>query len=121
MRREREEKNRYRAVKLIILFSAIPIGKFLLNAEDNFKKSQVKQLSSQRRERLDAEHGIDREKMTEDFEQLDKFYRVSEKKEIEKFNRIGRTTREFYEQKAMEKELDQQKSSEGGASSITAE
>ena len=42
--------------------------------------------------RLDEEHGIDREKMTQDFEQLDKLYRVSEKKEIEKFNRIGKTT-----------------------------
>ena len=105
MRRENEEKNKYRAVKLLILLSAIPIGKFLLNAEDNFKKTQVKQISSQRRERLDAEYGIDRDAMTEDFEKLDKFYRYSEKKEIEKFNRIGRTTREFYEQKAMEQEL----------------
>jgi hypothetical protein len=30
--------------------------------------------------------------MTNDFEKLDKIYRVSEKKEIEKFNRIGKTT-----------------------------
>lgn len=50
--------------------------------------------------------------MTEDFDELDKLYRVSEKKEIEKFNRIGRTTREFYDQKAMEQDLSEQKSTE---------
>ena len=53
--------------------------------------------------------------MTQDFEKLDKIYRVSEKKEIEKFNRIGKTTREFYEQKEMSEELAMQKQEEGAA------
>ena len=54
---------------------------------------------SKRRERLDQEHGVDRDQMTENFEKLDELFRVSEKKEIEKFNRIGKTTKEFYERK----------------------
>jgi hypothetical protein len=37
--------------------------------------------------------------MTENFEKLDELFRVSEKKEIEKFNRIGKTTKEFYDRK----------------------
>ena len=98
MRRVNEEKNRHRLIKFLVALSAVPIGTFLYNAEETFKKSQLKQRSSFRRERLDREHGIDRDKMTEDFEQLDKFYRYTEKKEIEKFNRIGKTTKEFYDQ-----------------------
>jgi len=65
-------------------------------------------LSSKRRKRLDAEYGVDREQMTKDFERLDDIYRVTEKKEIEKFNRIGKTTKEFYEQKEMREEMDEQ-------------
>ena len=37
--------------------------------------------------------------MTENFEKLDEIFRVSETKEIEKFNRIGKTTKEYYEKK----------------------
>lgn len=47
--------------------------------------------------------------MTDDFEKLDKFYRYSEKKEIEKFNQLGKTTKEFYEQKEMTEQLESQK------------
>ena len=89
----------------------------LFNAENTFKKAQVKQISSKRRERLDSEHGVDRDKMTENFEKLDELYRVSEKKEIEKFNRIGKTTREYYERKQMEDELEKQKKEDKNASS----
>ena len=55
--------------------------------------------------------------MTENFEKLDELYRVSEKKEIEKFNRIGKTTREYYERKQMEDELEKQKKEDKNASS----
>jgi hypothetical protein len=95
----------------------VPIGMLLFNAENTFKKAQVKQISSKRRERLDSEHGVDRDKMTENFEKLDELYRVSEKKEIEKFNRIGKTTREYYERKQMEDELEKQKKEDKNASS----
>ena len=50
--------------------------------------------------------------MTEDFQKLDEFYRYSEKKELEKFQRIGRSATQFYEQQQMREELEQQKESE---------
>ena len=53
----------------------------------------MKEISSKRRERLDKEHGVDRSEMKGSFKKLDDFYRVSEKEEIEKFNRIGKSTK----------------------------
>ena len=47
--------------------------------------------------------------MTEDYQKLDEFYRYSEKKEIEKFQRIGRSASQFYDQQQMRAELEQQK------------
>ena len=113
MRRAREEKNRFKFIKWLIVMSFAPIGYVLLNAEYTFRKTRVKELSSERRQRLDKEYGVDRDKMTEDFEKLDKIYRVSEKKEIEKFNRIGKTTQEFYDQQKMIEDLETQKKADG--------
>jgi hypothetical protein len=84
-----------------IFLSFIPIILLATNAQAAFKKTGVKEISKHRRERLDKEHGIDRTNMTEDFEKLDKIYRVSEKVEIEKFNRLGKSGKEFYERKEM--------------------
>ena len=42
MRRSKEEKRRFNFLKVMIGLSALPIGAFLYNAEENFKKSQVK-------------------------------------------------------------------------------
>lgn len=70
----------------MVFLSFLPFGYLLMNAESSFKKAKVKELSSQRRERLDKEYNVNRENMTEDFEKLDKFYRYTEKKEIQKFN-----------------------------------
>ena len=83
----------------MIVASFIPIGYVLLNAEYTLRKTKVKERSSARRERLDEEFGVDREQMTQNFEKLDEIYRISEKKEIEKFNRIGKTTEEYFSQK----------------------
>ena len=47
----------------MVIFSLVPIFFFITNAERTFKKAKVKQISSQRRERLDKEHNIDREAM----------------------------------------------------------
>ena len=44
----------------LVLLSFIPFGIFVKNAEGNFRKSQIKQISTKRRERLDQEHGVDR-------------------------------------------------------------
>jgi hypothetical protein len=106
LRRTNEEKTRFKFVKWMVVFSFIPIGYVLLNAEYTLRKTRVKELSSQRRERLDKEYGVDREKMTENFEKLDEIYRVSEKKEIEKYRRIGKTTQEYFDQKQMTDELE---------------
>lgn len=39
----------------------IPIVLFIRNAEAAFKKAGVKQITANRRERLDKEHNVDRE------------------------------------------------------------
>ena len=69
----------------------MPVAVLLYNAENRFRNAEVKQITAKRRRRLDQEFGVDREKMTEDYQKLDEFYRYSEKKELEKFQRIGRS------------------------------
>ncbi len=80
----------------LVIVSLIPFAVFLKNAEDNFRKSGIKEISSKRRRRLDQEHGIDREKMKEDFDQLDKMFRVTEKEEIQKYRQIGKSANDYY-------------------------
>lgn len=109
LRRDNEEKIRFKAVKFLIVMSFVPIGFLLYNAETKFREAGVKQVSTKRRIRLDQEHGIDREQMIEDYQKLDDFYRHSEKKEIEKYQRIGKTATDYYEQKQMRAENDEQK------------
>ena len=81
--------------------SFIPIVILATNAQAAFKKTGVKEISKKRRERLDAEYGVNRENMTEDFNKLDKMYRVSEKVELEKYNRLGKSSKEYYQMKEM--------------------
>ena len=59
--RKQTESNKHRFVIFIVLLSFIPFGIFVYNAEDNFRKAEVKKLATKRRERLDQEHGIDRD------------------------------------------------------------
>ena len=98
LRRENEEKIRFNFIKFLTIVSLVPVAMLLYNAENRFKNAEVKQISAKRRQRLDKEYGVDREQMTQDFQKLDEFYRYSEKKEIEKFQRIGRSASQFYEQ-----------------------
>jgi len=44
--------------------------------------------------------------MTDDFDELNKMYRVSEKVEIEKYNRLGKSGKEFFEMKEMKKRFE---------------
>ena len=100
--RLQEEINEQRKFKLVIglvILSLVPFFMFLKNAEANFRKAGVKELAKKRRERLDAEHGVNREKMREDFEELDKMFRVTEKEEIKKYMQIGKTAQDYYDQK----------------------
>ena len=58
---------------------------------------------------LDKEHGINREQFQDNFKKLDDMYRVTEKEEIEKYNRIGKTTKQFYEDQEMRTQMQDQK------------
>jgi hypothetical protein len=100
--------------------SFIPIIFFATNAQALFKKTGVKEISKHRRERLDKEYGIDRDNMTGDFEKLDKIYRVSEKVEIEKYNRLGKSSKEYMEMKEMKQESDEQKDLEQAKPKMSA-
>ena len=42
-----------RAVIAMVLLSFIPFGIFVWNAEDNFKKAEIKKIAEKRRQRLD--------------------------------------------------------------------
>jgi len=78
-------------IKIGVLLSFIPIALFVKSAEKNFKNAQIKQVAAKRRERLDKEHGIDREKWKENFQALDEVYRITEKDELKKLRETGRT------------------------------
>ena len=47
---------------------------------------------------MDEEHGVNRDRMREDFEELDKMYRVSEKQELAKYKQIGKNAQEYYDE-----------------------
>ena len=61
MARENQEKLKIRTVIGIVLLTFIPFGYFVSNAESNFRKSEIKKIAEKRRQRLDQEHGIDRD------------------------------------------------------------
>lgn len=84
----------------LVLASFVPIALFIKNAEGNFKKAEVKKIASRRRQRLDAEHGVNREQMEGDFNKLDEMFRVSEKEEIKKYLELGKTPAQYYEEQA---------------------
>lgn len=75
----------------------IPFLLFIKNAEGNFRKSQLKSISAKRRDRLDKEHGIDRKQLQDDYKQLDITYRITEKDEIKKYQELGKTAKQYYE------------------------
>lgn len=98
LQEEINEKRKFKLVIALVVLSMIPFLIFLKNAEANFRKAGVKELHSKRRKRLDEEHGVDRDRMREDFEELDKMYRVTEKEEIGKYKQIGKSAQEYYAQ-----------------------
>lgn len=59
---------------------------------------------NKRRERLDREHGIDRNEYDENMEKLDYAYRVSEKEEIQKMRQLGIKPNEILDKKDAEEE-----------------
>jgi hypothetical protein len=91
------EKRKYKIVALLVVLSLVPYAIFLRNAEANFRKAGIKEIHSKRRRRLDEEHGVNRDRMKEDFDELDKMFRVTEKEEIQKFQQIGKSAQEYYQ------------------------
>ena len=91
LQEEINEKRKFKAVIVLVILSMVPFLMFLKNAEANFRKAGVKEIHKKRRERLDEEHGINRDRMRDDFEQLDKMFRVTEKEEIFKYQQIGKS------------------------------
>ena len=82
LERQNNEKTKVRFVIGCVILSAIPFGLFVKNAEENFRKTDIKKAAERRRIRLDKEHGIDRDLHRSTFKKLDEIYRVSEKEEI---------------------------------------
>lgn len=63
LQEEINEKRKFKIVILMVLLSLVPFAIFLKNAEANFRKAGVKEIHKKRRERLDEEHGINRDNM----------------------------------------------------------
>lgn len=91
MQRQNNESMKHKMIISLVLLSFIPIALFVKNAEGNFRKAQVKQIATKRRDRLDKEHGIDRKALQEDYAALDSEYRLTEKEEIKKYMELGKT------------------------------
>jgi hypothetical protein len=56
MQTENNEKFKNKTVFIMVLLSFIPIGLLFKNAEENFRKAEIKKIADRRRQRLDAEH-----------------------------------------------------------------
>lgn len=98
LQEEINEKRKFKLVVAMVLLSLVPFFMFLKNAEQNFRKAGIKELHAKRRQRLDEEHGVNRERMREDFEELDKMYRVTEKQELNKYKQIGKSAQDYYDE-----------------------
>ena len=63
LRRRKETTMRTRFVILAVILSFVPITWLAFNAEKVMRKVKIKEQRQARREALDREYGIDREKM----------------------------------------------------------
>jgi hypothetical protein len=79
---------------LAMTLTLIPIFYMFFNSHEILRKYQVKSISKKRRERLDEEHGIDRNKYDENMQKVDFVYRLTEKEEIEKMRQLGKNPRD---------------------------
>jgi len=86
------QKRNYLMVFMVL--SLIPIFFMVYNSQEMLRKLKIKEISRKRRERLDKEHGIDRESFFKNMEQLNTVFRVTEKEEIEKMRQLGQNPRE---------------------------
>ena len=103
LQEEINEKRKFKIVAAMVVLSLIPFFMFLRNAEQNFRKAGIKELHAKRRQRLDDEHGVNRDRMREDFEELDKMYRITEKQELNKYKQIGKSAQDYYDESQQQK------------------
>jgi hypothetical protein len=96
MQLEKNDKNKNRFVIACVLLSFVPFVFFIKNAEENFRKSEIKKIAEKRRRAMDEAHGVNREELNAQYEELDRIYRVSEKEEIKKYHEIGKTAGQYY-------------------------
>jgi hypothetical protein len=112
MQRQNNEVFKNRSVIFMVLLSFIPFGIFVKNAEGNFRAAQIKNIAAKRRDRLDKEHNVDREALQNDYRALDVEYRITEQEEIKKYLELGKTPKQYYEDKARVTELEQPQAAE---------
>ena len=93
-------------VVFLMFFSLVPLVYLIRRSSDLLKRFEVKSVSRKRRERLDKEHGIDRDEYNENIQKLDYAYRVSEKEEIQKMRQLGKNPMEILEKKKQMEEED---------------
>jgi hypothetical protein len=77
-----------------MVLSLIPIFYMVYNSQEMLRKMKVKEITRKRRERLDREHGIDREGFFKNMKKLDEVYRITEKEEMEKMRQLGKSPKE---------------------------
>ena len=98
MQKRRISHDQFRNTVVALMFlSLIPIVYAFTRSSEFLKKYEIKSIAKKRRERLDQEHGIDRESYTEDMKTLDYVYRVTEKEEIKKMRELGKNPIEIIE------------------------
>ena len=100
LQRQNNQQFKNRSIIFMVLLSFIPFAIFVKNAEGNFRAAQIKNIAAKRRDRLDKEHGVDREALQNDYKALDKEYRITESEEIKKYLELGKTAKQYYEDKA---------------------
>lgn len=83
-----EERTKYFFIALFA--SLIPLGYFFFNSQKILTGMRLKDKVKDRRDRLDTEHGIDREGFMSAMKELDKSYWVSEKEDIDNLKKLGR-------------------------------
>ena len=84
---------------VFLFFTLVPILYSIYNSQHLLKKYDVKGISRKRRERLDREHGVDRESFMKNMEKLDEAYRVTEKEEIKKMRQLGKSPKDYLNKK----------------------
>ena len=99
-------KERTRFFAFGVCASIIPIFLFLRHSEQIFTSYKVKEKVSQRRDRLNEEHSVDKDRYFEAEKAIDETYRISEKEEIMKLRTAGKSPRQAFMPKSATSQKD---------------